>query len=460
MKHKNFLKKLTAGILGFVMTLGVGAAGYAASASETKAAYVDSGPNLDLTTKSVSCNAYNTSTTYGDWIIVNGANNSNGWTYYKMGGKSATLSSNNPCYIYSTAGSTTQIDKVTVSIAAGSLSKSGMSVNSWGVYVYSNSALTTQIDYVSGGTITKNAGTFDFTPSSGKTWAKGSYFKVNWDLANTTTTNGIVCVDKINLYKDGSSPTPTSYTVSYNGNGNTGGSVPTDSTSYSSGGIVTVLGNTGNLVKTGYTFSGWNTASDGSGTTYAAGGTFNISANTTLYAKWVEESSGDSYKIVFANSANSNTQISATTRASTVISQGTDYVDEQPFSAITNAYYGDNKTSIRLGKSGTAGSLTISLSDSGSVTCSSFVVNCYLYNSSKAATLNVNSIGALSVSSTASDLTFTYDEPTEISSITFSSSQYIFINSITVNIGQAATKHTVTYAKGATDATGTPPTQA
>ena len=36
-KHNHFLKKLTAGLLGFVMTLGVGAAGYAASAAETRA---------------------------------------------------------------------------------------------------------------------------------------------------------------------------------------------------------------------------------------------------------------------------------------------------------------------------------------------------------------------------------------------------------------------------------------
>lgn len=40
MKNKNFLKKLTAGILGFVMTLGVGAAGYSGAVSETKAAKV------------------------------------------------------------------------------------------------------------------------------------------------------------------------------------------------------------------------------------------------------------------------------------------------------------------------------------------------------------------------------------------------------------------------------------
>jgi uncharacterized repeat protein (TIGR02543 family) len=40
-------------------------------------------------------------------------------------------------------------------------------------------------------------------------------------------------------------------------------------------------------VRTGYTFAGWNTQADGTGTTYAAGGTFTINENTTLYAKWV-----------------------------------------------------------------------------------------------------------------------------------------------------------------------------
>ncbi len=86
----------------------------------------------------------------------------------------------------------------------------------------------------------------------------------------------------------------TTYTVTYNGNGNTGGSVPTDSASYASGSIVTVLGNTGSLAKTGYTFVGWNTAADGTGTTYAVGNTFTITGNTTLYAQWTKNSSGSS----------------------------------------------------------------------------------------------------------------------------------------------------------------------
>jgi uncharacterized repeat protein (TIGR02543 family) len=42
------------------------------------------------------------------------------------------------------------------------------------------------------------------------------------------------------------------------------------------------------LVKTGFTFSGWNTAADGSGTNYAAGATYNGSSGSLiLYAKWV-----------------------------------------------------------------------------------------------------------------------------------------------------------------------------
>ncbi|HRV55923.1 MAG TPA: InlB B-repeat-containing protein, partial [Mangrovimonas sp.] len=79
----------------------------------------------------------------------------------------------------------------------------------------------------------------------------------------------------------------TTYSVTYDGNTNTGGSVPIDGNAYNSGDSVTVLGNTGTLVRTGYSFNGWNTASDGSGTSYVGGNTFNITANTTLYAQWL-----------------------------------------------------------------------------------------------------------------------------------------------------------------------------
>lgn len=82
----------------------------------------------------------------------------------------------------------------------------------------------------------------------------------------------------------------TTYSVTYNANGATSGSVPTDNNSYASGATVTVKGNTGSLAKTNYTFAGWNTSSDGTGTTYASGNTFTITSNTTLYAKWTAQS--------------------------------------------------------------------------------------------------------------------------------------------------------------------------
>lgn len=81
----------------------------------------------------------------------------------------------------------------------------------------------------------------------------------------------------------------TSYTVTYNGNTNTSGNAPADGSSpYASGTTVTVLGNSGSpaLAKPGFTFAGWNTAANGSGTSYSQGITFTINANTILYAVW------------------------------------------------------------------------------------------------------------------------------------------------------------------------------
>nr|WP_285891245.1 S-layer homology domain-containing protein [Paenibacillus pasadenensis] len=78
------------------------------------------------------------------------------------------------------------------------------------------------------------------------------------------------------------------YTVTYNGNGSTGGSVPVDSGSYEQGVTISVFNNNGNLVKKGYTFAGWNTAADGSGTGYVDGMDFLIGTkNITLFAQWL-----------------------------------------------------------------------------------------------------------------------------------------------------------------------------
>jgi uncharacterized repeat protein (TIGR02543 family) len=85
---------------------------------------------------------------------------------------------------------------------------------------------------------------------------------------------------------DGLAPT---YTVAYNGNGSIGGSVPVDSGEYAPAATVTVLGS-GSLVRTGYTFAGWNEAANGNGAAHAAATTFDMpTANVTLYAQWTPE---------------------------------------------------------------------------------------------------------------------------------------------------------------------------
>ncbi len=80
--------------------------------------------------------------------------------------------------------------------------------------------------------------------------------------------------------------TPT-YTLTYNANGSTGGFPPIDSASpYAQNSTVTILGNTGALLKTGYSFANWNTAANGSGISYNPGDTFTITTPVTLHAQW------------------------------------------------------------------------------------------------------------------------------------------------------------------------------
>jgi Tfp pilus assembly protein PilV len=106
--------------------------------------------------------------------------------------------------------------------------------------------------------------------------------------------------------------TQATYSVTYFGNNNTGGTAPTDVNSpYTAGSTITVFANTGSLSNTGYTFSGWNTVANGSGTAYAAGGSLTVAANTQLYAQWVVL---PTYTLTY--SGNGNTAGSAPSSAS------------------------------------------------------------------------------------------------------------------------------------------------
>lgn len=104
--------------------------------------------------------------------------------------------------------------------------------------------------------------------------------------------------------------TVATYTVSYNANGGTGApgsqtkthgtaltlssTTPTKASTTATGHEVTFNANGGTTTKgsatatdtTEYTFSSWNTKSDGSGTSYASGGSYTANATATLYAQY------------------------------------------------------------------------------------------------------------------------------------------------------------------------------
>ena len=80
---------------------------------------------------------------------------------------------------------------------------------------------------------------------------------------------------------------PGTLTINFDGNGSDGGS--TASQQIAAGNTASL--NTNGFTRTGYVFTGWNTASDGSGTSYADGASYTVTpatgdATVTLYAQW------------------------------------------------------------------------------------------------------------------------------------------------------------------------------
>jgi uncharacterized repeat protein (TIGR02543 family) len=126
-------------------------------------------------------------------------------------------------------------------------------------------------------TLAGNTGTLaktGYTLSGWNTLANGT--GTSYDLSDTYNLTG-----NVTLYAKW---TALSFTITYDDNDSTGGSVPANTTGY---GTKTLASNSGTLVKTGYIFKGWNTLANGSGTRYNVATTYSLLADVTLYAEWV-----------------------------------------------------------------------------------------------------------------------------------------------------------------------------
>ncbi|MBQ2187998.1 MAG: InlB B-repeat-containing protein [Bacteroidales bacterium] len=180
-----------------------------------------------------------------------------------------------------------------------------------GIRIYGDGVVTITAN---GNTVTNISTTFSggsYCPSANTVWASnGTNTKItsganaSWTGTATSVTmtrpsgsgHWRMQVITVTYTNSGGS----TYSVTYNANGATSGSVPTDATAYNDGGEVTVIGNTGSLAKTGNTWYGWNTQANGEGTNYSAGDKFNIHENTTLYAKWTK----NKYSVALSSVAN------------------------------------------------------------------------------------------------------------------------------------------------------------
>ncbi len=138
----------------------------------------------------------------------------------------------------------------------------------------------------------------------------GTSYSDGAEVKNLTTENN----KTITLYAQWADP--ATYTVAFNGNGNTGGSM--NSQTVNCGSTTTALTQNG-FTRTGYTFAGWDTSSAGTTVVYSdqyvitsdlasKDGTFN------LYAVWT----ANSYEVAFSfNSTDTNTGTSMSNQSFT-----------------------------------------------------------------------------------------------------------------------------------------------
>ena len=121
---------------------------------------------------------------------------------------------------------------------------------------------------------------------SSTTPTRAGYSFSSWNTASDGSGTGYLATNTFTMPKESLTLyaiwIANPYTVFFNANGGSGASIP-DSISATTGSTVTIPGTT--PTRPGYTFSGWNTRTDGTGASYS--GSFAMTGNNlVLYATW------------------------------------------------------------------------------------------------------------------------------------------------------------------------------
>lgn len=219
------------------------------------------------------------------------------------------------------AGSTVDRSPIYFSVRAG------QTVALTGSYIQQTGTLRTTITGPTSARWQYRKGTTgDFLPSAGllsgatvPNLAIGTDYQISFNtVTGWTKPQNIIGISITNgqTTTQTASYTEITYAITYNGNGNTGGTVP-DNQTKPHGTSINLRQNSGNLVRTGYTFSGWNTLANGTGTSYQVGASYTIDANLTLYAQWTPNTLTVTYNTQGGSTiANGTTPVGGTIPAS------------------------------------------------------------------------------------------------------------------------------------------------
>lgn len=188
---------------------------------------------------------------------------------------------------YTFKGWGTSSTTTTVSYAAGANYTANANITLYAIWTANVYTITFNANGGSLGSVpstkTKNHGVNITLPTATPTYS--GYTFDGWATSSTATSSTYNAGSTFSTNANTTLYAMWKYTVTYNGNGSTGGSTTAQSVNKNSN--VTLRSN--GFTKTHYNFSKWNTEADGTGTSYNNEATYTGKAAITLYAQWVDK---------------------------------------------------------------------------------------------------------------------------------------------------------------------------